>query len=61
MADQESKRKANLKPAIVALYKAADEVDYRYLDKRLFLPSGRSALQSAEQLARINMVTPTVR
>ena len=60
-ADQERKRKAKLKPAIVALYNTAASLDY--LDKRLFtLPlSERLTLRSHEQEAWINVVTPTVR
>jgi hypothetical protein len=60
-ADQEAKRKAKLKPAIVALYKTADKLDY--LDKRLFdLPLvDRLDQKSHEQTAWINVVTPTVR
>ena len=60
-ADQEAKRKAKLKPAIMALYQTAATLDY--LDKRLFeLPLlARLDLKSYEQTAWINVVTPTVR
>ena len=60
-ADQEAKRKAKLKPAIVALYKTAEKLDY--LDKRLFdlTLEVRLGLKSHEQAAWINVTTPTVR
>jgi hypothetical protein len=58
-----AKLEAQLKPAIVALNKTANTLDY-YLDKRLFdLPlAARLELRSHEQSAWINVVvTPTVR
>jgi hypothetical protein len=60
-ADKEAKRQAKLKPAIVALYQAADKLDY--LDKRLFelTLDKRLDTKSHEQTAWINLVTPTVR
>jgi len=60
-ADQEEKRKAKLKPAIVALYESANKLDY--LDRRLFeMPLlARLDLKSDQQTAWINQVTPTVR
>jgi hypothetical protein len=60
-ADQEAKRQAKLKPAIVALYETAATLPY--LDKRLFeLPLiDRLDLKSHEQTAWINVTTPTVR
>jgi hypothetical protein len=56
-----AKRKAKLRPAIVALYQTADKLDY--LDKRLFeLPlDKRLELKSHEQAAWVNVTTPTVR
>jgi hypothetical protein len=60
-ADQEAKRKANLKPLVVALYKAADSLNY--LDKRLIALDldDRLGLRSSKQTAWINVVSPTVR
>ena len=60
-ADQEAKRKAKLRPAIVALYQTSATLTY--LDKRLFaLPlDKRLDLNSSEQRAWISLVTPTVR
>ncbi len=60
-ADQEAKRKAKLRPAIVALYQTSATL--KYLDKRLFaLPlDKRLDLNSSEQRAWISLVTPTVR
>jgi hypothetical protein len=60
-ADQEAKHKAKLRSAIVALYAAADKLDY--LDKRLFEITLLTCLgKSADaQAAWINVVTPTVR
>ena len=60
-ADQEAKRKAKLKPAIVALYESGKKLDY--LDRRIFdLPlDKRLDLKSHEQTAWINLHTPTVR
>jgi hypothetical protein len=60
-ADQEQKSKANLRPAIVALYASATHLDY--MDKRLFRipPIDRLLVKSREQAAWINIVTPTVR
>jgi hypothetical protein len=60
-AGQEEKRKAKLKPAIVAVFKTAETLDY--LDRRLFdltLDKGLGQ-KSHEQTAWINVVTPTVR
>ena len=59
-ADQEAKRKARLKPAIVALYQTAAMLDY--LDKRLFeLPLlARLDLKSHEQTTWINVITPPI-
>jgi hypothetical protein len=60
-ADKEQKSKAKLRPAILALYASAAKLDY--MDKRLFeLPlDDRLDLRSSEQVAWINIVTPTVR
>ena len=59
-ADQEAKRKAKLKPAIIALHKTAAKLNE--LDKRLFhLPvlAPRLGLKSHEQTAWIDVVMLT--
>jgi hypothetical protein len=60
-ADKELKATAKLRPAIVALYDSAAHLDY--MDKRMFeLPlQDRLRARSTEQVAWINIVTPTVR
>jgi hypothetical protein len=60
-ADQEAKRKAKLRPAIVALHAAADKLDY--LDKRLFEITllTRLGKSADDQAAWINVVTPAIR
>jgi hypothetical protein len=60
-ADQEEKRKAKLRPNVVALYADADKL--LHLDKQLFeMPLDlRLLTQSHDQSAWINLVTPTVR
>ena len=60
-ADQEAKRKAKLRPEIVALYESGKKLNY--LDRRIFdLPlDKRLGLKSHEQTAWINLHTPTVR
>ena len=59
--DQEEKRKAKLRPAVVALCEAAAKLDC--LDRRLFeLPlKDRLLLKSHEQKAWLNDNTPAVR
>jgi hypothetical protein len=59
-ADQEEKCKAKLKPDVVALHAKADKL--LHLDKQLFkLPLKlRLRTKSKEQLAWINVVSPTV-
>jgi hypothetical protein len=61
-ADQEAKRKAELKLAIVALHKAADKPDC--FDERLFEAPILTRLddhKSHDQTAWINVVMPTAR
>jgi hypothetical protein len=60
-SDQEEKRQAKLKPAIVSLYKITDTLDC--INNCLFdLPlASRLALKSHEQTAWTNVVTSTVR
>jgi hypothetical protein len=61
-ADQELKRKAKLRPAIVALCAAAAKLNY--LDKRIFdlpLDTRLDKTSSSDQAAWMNLNTPTVR
>jgi hypothetical protein len=61
-ADQEAKRKAKLKPDIVALCAKADKL--LHLNKRLLempLELQLTKTKSKEQLAWINVVSPTLR
>jgi hypothetical protein len=61
-ADQELKRKAKLRPAIVALHTAPAQLTY--LDKRIFdlpLDTRLDKTTSSDQAAWIKMHAPTVR
>ena len=63
-ADQETERKAKLKPAIAALYKTAYKTANKldYLNKRLFelCLLAQLDLKSHKQTAWIKVITPTI-